>query len=297
MEHFLVDTSAHVIRGANAGRRKATCEDRADATDELVLVLDGASSLPDAPRFLKDRMSAGEYAAKVVEASLQISMLSSPEGSAGDLLCEANKLLASRIAGECKNQNREAFAKHHRPVTAAALVRVHDDGTYSWAIAGDCQIIVYDNDGNYMPLRKNYAGEPLEAERQALRKDIEQAEGCSVDMSHPVLKKLYEDRVKYHNTVFPVLNGESAFDDFMQRPEWAGTGSMDNVAGFIAYTDGAIWPHFDALDVDSLATTVVDEGVETYLAELLHELEKKPFHDDIAIAVGSVVHPTEELSK
>ena len=291
MRNFLVDTGAHVIRGSNAGRPKATCEDRADATDELVMVFDGASSLDDAPRFLGGRMSAGEYAAKVAEASLQISLLASPEGTAADLLAEANRLLAAQITDEFVKQGLIDPPKHHRPVTAAALVRIHDDGTYSWAIAGDCQIIVYDHDGNYKQLRKQYAGEPHEAERQAKRKEIEQAEGRSVDMNHPVLKKLYEDRVRYHNAVYPILNGEAIFDDIIQRPQWSGRDSMENVAGFIAYTDGANWPHFDPLEVDSLATTVIEEGVETYLDELLDELDSKPFHDDIAVAAASTVHP------
>lgn len=282
----LVDRSVTVIHGFQAGQPKLDCGDRADATEDMLMVFDGASSTDDAPRFQDNRFSAGTYAAKVCELAVEVAILGSGEGSAADLLCEANKLIASRTP--------EGLPKHHLPMAAGALVRVHEDETYTWAIAGNCQIIVYDNDGNVEVLRKHIAGTRFEAERQMIREELERKEGRSLDINHPILKELYEKRVTQHNVSFPVLNGEKSFESFMLSSEWSGEGHMKDVAGFIVFTDGAAWPYdTNPQDVDAIATSIIDEGVDGYLEELLGELRRKPDHDDLAIVIGSVVHPSD----
>lgn len=279
-----VDTSAHVVTGAHLGVVKPTCEDRAYTSENQLMVFDGATSATDAPSY--GEKTPGAFAADVCMAAVQVGMLQNPNATARELLVMANSFIGKHV--------QDGTQKAHRPIAAGALVRVHNDNTFTWAVAADCQVVVCYDDGTFRPLRKAPAGELYEQEREQVRAALEEELGHAVDLNHPTLKALHEGRVVRHNKDYPVLNGESDFAAFMASPaasKWSGKESLDGVVGIIAFTDGAQWPHFGMFDVDSITLTIGEEGVESYMEELMEELMRAERQDDMALAIGSFVHP------
>ncbi|MBI1363376.1 MAG: hypothetical protein GC134_05275 [Proteobacteria bacterium] len=147
------------------------------------------------------------------------------------------------------------------PSAAAAMVKLHKDGTYSYAQVADCFIVEVRKDGTCVLVTPDQLvgvdnGSMAEA-RQRLRDGVPPEEILADPKVRAILK---ENRLK-NNVVFGVLNGEDDVKNLLCH----GRRSLDGVAALVIMSDGMVPPTAGRESgAEMAARAMVDMGVSAY---------------------------------
>jgi hypothetical protein len=124
------------------------------------------------------------------------------------------------------------------PSAAAAMVKLHADGTYTYAQVADCFIVEVRTDGTLLLVTPDQLvgvdNGSMASARQRLRDGVPPEEILADPKVRAILK---ENRLK-NNVVFGVLNGEPEVQNLLCH----GRRSLDGVAALVVLSDGMVIP-------------------------------------------------------
>lgn len=159
------------------------------------------------------------------------------------------------------------------PSAAALMVKLHDDGTYSYAQVADCFLVEVHDDGTMVLVTPDQLvnidnGSMAEA-KQRLRDGVSPAE----ILADPKVKAILKNNRLMNNVKFGVINGE----DDVKNLVCHGRRSLDGVAALVLMSDGMVMPNNGRENGATLAAKhMLRLGVSAYYRELKKVYDADP---------------------
>ena len=264
MKHFPFSTEAASFQGyKRAHQHNHGNEDVFVTYRNVMAVIDGATSM--IPNRL-DGLTAAQYIARFVEAEL-ITLareLDDDHVTAADLLRAVN----ARFADHLRIYHPLVAAQgKYGPSAAGVVVKIHADGTYSFAQVADCFLVELSANGLHgqlltpdqlVNLDENGA---LKNARDMIRNGGDPA---TVLDDPAVRRQLKANRLK-NNVAFGVINGEAD----MEQHICAGRRPLDDVHALVLMSDGMVGPAGrGAANIVASAQDLLIYGVPGYYARI-----------------------------
>lgn len=246
-------------------------EDALVVTANTFAVIDGAKPPRDLP--VQGRSSAADLAHAVRELLVRSSTRDAVDDvSAAEALVWANREYGVRMS---RYYSQVSALGKCGPAASAVCVRIHSDGTYSWAHTEDVRLYELSNADIFSAvgadISKGVGNEA--ARREYVLTQIRR--GATLD--HAVGGEQYQTLMRAHcagrNVNRSTLNGEESFGRLLQQ----GRRTLREVRALLMFSDGMSWP-VSELEHDDLRTAqeLVKVGAERYYVALKQRYDSDP---------------------
>lgn len=246
-------------------------EDGLVVTHNLFAVIDGAT---DRKGHLLNGLTSGAFLAEYLQRHLthiaQDPAYADTEASL--LLAGLNRAFGEMMAKEYPEAIADGI--EFGPAAAVALVKLHQDGTYSYAIVSDCAFIEMGTHGEVFICPEAEKPYHIERERMDHIQQLMHAQDISLDEAWQLdeAKQRYNAFRKLLNVDWPVFNGDTRLEGLMLH----GRRPLENVAALVMMSDGMLLPGATELEgAEMAARQMLAHGISAYANGL-----KKLYDDD-----------------
>lgn len=229
-------------------------EDRIVITERVFAVIDGATAM--VPHKL-DGLTAAAYIARYIGRELA-SATADDCVTAADLLLSINASFATHLA---QHYPHVAAEGKYGPSAAAVVVKLHDDGTYTYAQVADCFLL--EEKARRVAL---LTPDQLDALDTTSLQDAKRRllEGVSPEhiLQDPEVRALLKANRLQNNVVFGVVNGEPD----MAKHLCHGRRSLDGVTALVLMSDGMCQPDVPVRASSAIvsAASMLDQGLSPH---------------------------------
>ena len=247
-------------------------EDAFVAAHNLYAVIDGATQ-----RLGKKigEQTTGAYLAEFLHRNLtHIAQDPAYQGvEAALLLAGINRAFGEKMMQE--HPEHMANGYHFGPIAAITLVRLHDDGTYSYAGAGDCALVELGPHGEVFQCPEAEKPHHIEQERIDQLIALKYEHGIDYDdawLREDVMEKYNASR-RALNVDWPAINGDPKLEELM----FHGRRSLDDVAALVLMSDGMFVPGAEEKEAAEMAARqIVQHGISAYTTGLNKLYDEDP---------------------
>lgn len=270
---MLIRSESYSTRGESLpGTPCKMNEDRTVAAHKTYAVIDGATD-----RMGKEinAMTPGAFVADYVHRTLT-NLAQQPdyiETEAGLLLAGINRAFGENLEKYHPHLLKDGYQSG--PVASAAFLRLHEDGTFSYATVGDCFLVVLRKDGNISVCPPEEKPEHLEKPRlehmMTLFKDNKLA--FQDMMKDEKAQEMYLAYLGELNKSIGVINGDPNMENLMN----GGRVSLGDVAALVLMTDGMLMPGLPEPEGAQVAARqILEHGISAYGTSLEAMYNKDP---------------------
>lgn len=254
-------SEAYCNRGEkNPGYPTRMNEDRFVMAHRTFAVIDGAT---DRRGQELSGLTPGAYLADYAHRTLN-NLAQHPDYAdteAGLILAGMNRAFGEHMQQQHPEVVKDGF--HFGPTASLALLRLHEDGTYSYATVGDCFLVVMRTDGSVSVCPAEEKPYDMEKNRLEHFMEVYKESGGTFQsvMENPEAEKMYLEYLEKLNKTFPVLNGDPAMEGLIN----GGREPLEGVAAFALMSDGMLMPGLpDPEGAHMAAKQIHSHGASTY---------------------------------
>ena len=247
-------------------------EDHIVTAHNLFAVIDGATQRKG--KNIGD-LTTGAYLAEFLHRNLT-HIAQDPtyhDVEAAILLAGINRAFGEKMQKEYPELIEKGFA--FGPAAAIAVVRLHEDGSYSYAHAGDCAILEFGIHGEVFQCPPEAKPYHLEGARADHLRQITQEQGITFDEAWE-LKEVQDKYDEYKHTLnveWPVVTGDPRLENVM----FVGRRPLENVGSLVLMTDGMFLPGADDLQgAEMAARQMLEHGISAYAMGLQKVYDSDP---------------------
>lgn len=247
-------------------------EDHLVVAHNLYAVIDGATQRKG--KNIGD-LTTGAYLAEYLHRSLthiaQDSQYQDTEAAL--LLAGVNRAFGEKMQQEQPELIEQGFA--FGPAAAIALIKMHDDGTYSYAHAGDCAIVEFGTHGDVFQCPPEAKPYHLEGARADHLRQVTKEKGITYDEAWELreVQDKYDEYKRAINVEWPIVTGDPRLENVM----FVGRRSLDDVSALVLMTDGMFLPGADDLQgAEMAARQMLEHGVSAYGMSLKNIYDDDP---------------------
>lgn len=251
-------------------------EDHIVTAHNLYAVIDGATQ-----RKGKNigELTTGAYLAEYLHRSLT-HIAQDPNYQhveASILLADVNRAFGEKMQQEYPELIERGFA--FGPAAAIALVKLHNDGTYSYAHAGDCAIVEFGTHGEVFQCPPEAKPYHLEGARADHLRQITREKGITFDEAWELkeVQDKYDEYKDAINVEWPIVTGDPRLENVM----FVGRRPLKNVGTLVLMTDGMFVPGTDDLQgAEMAARQMLEHGIGPYVTGLKKVYDEDPNREE-----------------
>ena len=243
---------------ASPGVVRAANEDRVFGHQQShdFAVIDGATSITGT---MINNLTDGAYIAQYMSDYLQGKANQSCEMH--EAVLEANGAFGAHLQKDYPQIY--ALAKQG-PAAGGCMMRLHDDGSYSYAQAGDCILLEKKKGQPWQQLTADSRWEDDSKYEILMQAMFKQGASIAEVRADKIICKMIEEHRLKSNVTKPVLTGEQELADHICK----GRRSLKDVEMLLLMSDGMAWPEGEKEQGFLAAAEKMQQGFSGYYQEL-----------------------------
>lgn len=236
------------------------CEDRLvlNPQENVYAVIDGATSVSDVRI---NGLTDGAYIAEFFKNAIEQGAWNTY--SAHAILAEVNESFGRHLENEYPDIHKLG---KQGPCGSGVVVKIHKNGTFSYAQIGDCMLIKQTQEDGFIELTEDtrYEDDMLYLNKA---KALSESSGKSIlDVRHnPDIIQAIRDHRTHSNVTKGVITGEPEMANFIV----SGIRNLDGTQALVMMSDGMAHPDFDKEQTYlQAAKYMLEHSVEAYYRKL-----------------------------
>lgn len=235
-------------------------EDSLVTAHKLFAVIDGAT---DHQGLKMEGKTSGAFLAEYLHRNLT-HIAQEPdyaETEAAVLLAGLNRAFGEKLGLDYPELAQKGLI--YGPAAAVCLVKLHDDQTYSYAIASDCALVEFGLHGGVFVAPEHEKPHHIEQNRLDLAQALMNEHNLSLEeaIKTPEYQKAYKKFRELINKEWPVVNGDPQLENLILH----GRRDLEDVAALVLMSDGMFLPgSSEKQGAEMAARQMLEHGISAY---------------------------------